>query len=425
MTDPPVIADVALSSRAASGCLSSSSAGRLPGDAVALKAAENPYSLGCSALVRFYLRRADRIVAICETMRARLVEKGANPERVTVIPNWTDVSAITAMPKDNPWAAQQGPADRFVVMHSGNIGHAQNLDALIRSASFLRDLERMELVVIGTGARHASLVELAERLELDRVRFLDYQPREVLSQSLSTGDIHVVGLARGLAGYVVPSRLYGILAAGRPVVVAAEPESETAQVVERVGCGVVVEPGRPELLADVLRDAYDASSTWGDGPARPQPPRRRTRDRRRRYRRSCERPPAVLGPPEAAALRGGQARRCSSRRSPSAAGRTVAPRARAARIDGSALAGRPCRAEFTAMPSAAFPRASSTSAGLRLCPQLCYGRPGDSCRPWTHRTGEARYWSRLPAVGGPGAIDRPRSAGRASSSCARRLLRPG
>jgi glycosyltransferase involved in cell wall biosynthesis len=79
----------------------------------------------------------------------------------------------------------------------------------------------------------------------------------LLPQSLSAADVHVVGLAAGLAGYVVPSRLYGVLAVARPVIVAADRESETAQVVERVGCGVVVPPGRPELLARAIRDAHD------------------------------------------------------------------------------------------------------------------------------------------------------------------------
>jgi glycosyltransferase involved in cell wall biosynthesis len=78
----------------------------------------------------------------------------------------------------------------------------------------------------------------------------------MLSDSLSSADLHVVGLARGLAGYVVPSRLYGILAVGRPVLVAAEEESETAQLVSRIGCGVVVPPGRPELLAEAIRSAH-------------------------------------------------------------------------------------------------------------------------------------------------------------------------
>ena len=259
MTDPPVIGDLALvAARRFRVPLVVISQDVFPEIAVALKRLESGVLVGTLRfLVRWYLERADRVVAIGETMRERLIEKGAHPDRITVIPNWTDTSALSSLPKDNPWSREQGLHDRFVVMHSGNVGHAQNLDALVRSMSFLRDLDDLNLAIIGTGARHSSLVELAQRLEIDVVRFLPYQPREVLSQSLSAGDIHVVGLAKGLAGYVVPSRLYGILAAGRPVIAAAEESSETAKIVRRAGCGVVVEPGRPEKLAAVIRDAHD------------------------------------------------------------------------------------------------------------------------------------------------------------------------
>jgi colanic acid biosynthesis glycosyl transferase WcaI len=142
-------------------------------------------------------------------------------------------------------------------MHSGNVGHAQDLDSLIRASTFLRDLDDLSILIIGTGARHAELVALAQLHEAEQVQFLYYQSRATLPQSLSAADVHVVGLAPGLAGYVVPSRLYGILAVARPVIVAADPDSETAQVVERVGCGIVVPPGRPELLARAIRDAHD------------------------------------------------------------------------------------------------------------------------------------------------------------------------
>jgi glycosyltransferase involved in cell wall biosynthesis len=141
-------------------------------------------------------------------------------------------------------------------MHSGNVGHAQGLESRVRATTFQRDLGDLQVAIIGGGARHAELVELARVLEADSVRFLPYQPRDVLSQSLSAASVHVVGLAAGLSGYVVPSRLYGILAAARPVIVAADGESETAQVVERVGCGVVVPPDRPELLAGAIRRAH-------------------------------------------------------------------------------------------------------------------------------------------------------------------------
>jgi glycosyltransferase involved in cell wall biosynthesis len=140
-------------------------------------------------------------------------------------------------------------------MHSGNVGHAQDLDSLVRAATFLRDLDDLAITIVGDGARRAELVALAELLEVDAVRFLPYQNRNLLPLSLSAAHVHVVGLARGLSGYVVPSRLYGVLAVGRPVIVAADRESETAQLVESVGCGVVVPPGRPELVAAAIRRA--------------------------------------------------------------------------------------------------------------------------------------------------------------------------
>ncbi len=259
MTDPPVIADVALAvARRFRVPLVVISQDVFPEIAVELKRIENPALIGfLRSAIRFYLQRADRVVAIGETMRRRLESKGAPPERLRVIPNWVDTSILTPQPKENDWARRHELARRFVVMHSGNVGHAQNLDALVRAATFLRDLDDLAIAIVGRGARHADLVALAERLEADKVRFFPYQRREVLAQSLSSADVHVVGLARGLSGYAVPSRLYGILSVGRPVIVAADDESETAQVVRQAECGVVVPPGRPELLASAIRDAYE------------------------------------------------------------------------------------------------------------------------------------------------------------------------
>jgi colanic acid biosynthesis glycosyl transferase WcaI len=259
MTDPPVVADIALLvARRYRAPLVVISQDVFPEIAIELKRLENPVVVSLlRRLVRVYLRRADRVVAIGDTMRLRLEEKGARPNRVRVIPNWVDTSRLEPLPKDNAWARRGGLQSKFVVMHSGNVGHAQDLDSLVRAATFLRDLDALTIMIIGTGARHAELVALAELHEVDQVQFLYYQSRAKLPQSLSAADVHVVGLAPGLAGYVVPSRLYGILAVARPVIVAADAESETAQVVERVGCGIVVPPGRPELLARAIRDAHD------------------------------------------------------------------------------------------------------------------------------------------------------------------------
>ncbi len=256
MTDPPMVGDVALLvARRFRVPLVVVSQDVFPEIAVEVRRLRNPVLVGIlRALTSFYLRRADRVVAIGETMERRLEAKGVDPGRMRVIPNWTDTSAITPQPRDNAWAREHGLDGGFVVMHSGNIGHAQDLETLIRAAAQLDDVEDLRVALVGFGARHAHHVGLARALGAERVVFLPYQPREALAQSLSSADVHYVGLGAGLAGYVVPSRVYGILAAGRPIVAAVDEESETAQLVRKIGCGVVTPPGRPELLAARLRE---------------------------------------------------------------------------------------------------------------------------------------------------------------------------
>jgi colanic acid biosynthesis glycosyl transferase WcaI len=228
-----------------------------PEIAVELGRLRNPIGVrALGALTGFQLRHADSVVAIGETMQTRLEAKGVPRERIDVIPNWVDVHAISPRAKRNGWSEENGLADRFVVMHSGNVGHAQDLDTLLHAASHLRDLSDLAIVIVGSGARHAELVRLARRLELENAVFLPYQPRDVLSESLSAADVHVVGLALGLSGFVVPSRVYGILAAGRPLIVSADASSETARLAEVAGCGVTVPPGRPSELAAAIRSAY-------------------------------------------------------------------------------------------------------------------------------------------------------------------------
>jgi putative colanic acid biosynthesis glycosyltransferase WcaI len=187
-----------------------------------------------------YLRRADGVIAIGETMRARLEARGV--ENVTVIPDWVDTAAIRPVP--------DGHSDRFVVMHSGNIGHSQDLDTLVAAA---RELPDVDFALVGQGSRLAELKRFAS--DLPNVSFRPFVAPDQLAESLSSASLHFLGLAAGLSGYVVPSRLYGILAAGRPVLVAADADSEPAQLVTQAECGIVVPPGRPLEVAAAIRAA--------------------------------------------------------------------------------------------------------------------------------------------------------------------------
>jgi len=206
---------------------------------------------------RFLIKRADRVVAVGETMRDRLVAgKGADPGKVTVIHNWADCSAIAPGPKRNALSISQGLADRFVVMHSGNVGLSQNLETLLDAAERLRPYPDILVAVVGDGSKRQALEARARSRALDNVRFLPYQPRERLAESFAGADVFVISLKPGLAGYIVPSKLYGILAAGRPYVAAVEDASEVAAITTKHGSGLLAEPESAEDLARQILVLY-------------------------------------------------------------------------------------------------------------------------------------------------------------------------
>jgi colanic acid biosynthesis glycosyl transferase WcaI len=259
MTDPPFIGAAAeIVARRFRAPLLVISQDVFPEIAVKLGRLRNPLVIASlRVVISSYLRHASRVVVIGDTMKQRVVAKGVSPERVRVISNWGDAERVTPQSRDSRWARKHGLEGKFVVMHFGNVGHAQDLDTLIRATTLLRDLGDLVVPIIGVGARLKELKELAEILEADQVHFLPWQAYEQRAVPISAAHLHVVGLARGLAGYIVPSRMWGVLAAGRPVIAAAEDESETAAVVRETGCGLVVPPGDSLRLAEALRACHD------------------------------------------------------------------------------------------------------------------------------------------------------------------------
>ncbi len=206
---------------------------------------------------RFTVKRADSIIALGDTMKRRLVDtKGADPDKIRVIHNWADADAIQPGSKDNPFAHHHGLADKFVVMHSGNVGLSQDVDGFLEVADRLRDLHDLVIVIVGEGSRKMWLQAAAHDRGLTNVRFLPYQPKASLNESFGTADLFLISLKRGLAGFIVPSKLYGILAAGRPFVAAVEGDCEVAQIAKDHDCGIVVEPGDRDAMAQAIRRLY-------------------------------------------------------------------------------------------------------------------------------------------------------------------------
>lgn len=206
----------------------------------------------------FLVRRAARVVALGATMRQRLiVTKGAAPENTIVIPDWADCDCIVPATRNNEFAQKHGLACKFVVLHSGNIGLSQGLDHVVRSAALLRDRTDIQFVFVGDGVKRSQLEALSKELELENVTFIPYQPKSDLTLSFAAADIFIVSLKKGLSGFIVPSKVYGILAAGRPFVAAVEADSEVATIIDQFKCGITAAPEDPQDIAKQILLLYN------------------------------------------------------------------------------------------------------------------------------------------------------------------------
>lgn len=206
------------------------------------------------------LRGAVANVAVGERMAARVRSRGVSDDRVRVIPNWCDDEAILPVRHaENPLRAEWGLVDRFVVAYSGNLGRGHEFETVLDAAEILKDVSRLSFLFIGGGSRFSELRRCIEWRGLGHLfRFLPYQDRTRLALSLGVAGVHWLSLKPELEGLIVPSKFYGIGAAGRPVLAITAADGEIARLVMQHRCGLVIAPGDASRLADTLRRLSEA-----------------------------------------------------------------------------------------------------------------------------------------------------------------------
>jgi colanic acid biosynthesis glycosyl transferase WcaI len=206
-------------------------------------------------LHRWALRSARRVIVLGDDMRDRIIAKGVDPSRVVVVRDGVTVPP-TIPPSDNPVSREIRSPFEFVALHAGNLGFYGAWDTLLEAARLL-DTDNVSatggsgIVFVGEGAERARL--LAQANGTRSVRFLPFRPSSEIPNVLAAGDIHIVTVKRGLEGVIVPSKLYGILAAGKPVLIISTPATDAARIITEAGCGVVVDPDDPKGVADSIR----------------------------------------------------------------------------------------------------------------------------------------------------------------------------
>jgi putative colanic acid biosynthesis glycosyltransferase WcaI len=204
-------------------------------------------------LHRWALRRATRVVVLGEDMRARIIAKGVDSSRVDIVRDGAEIlPPTTPLPPPDPEVVRaiRGTFS-FVLVHAGNLGFYGAWNTLVAAA---RNLARdgVGLVFVGDGAQRAQIEAMAAGA--GNIRFLDFFPASKIPSVLAAGDAHVITVKRGLEGVIVPSKLYGILAAGKAIIAVAPAETDAAAIGRERGCGVSADPDKPEEVVAAVRE---------------------------------------------------------------------------------------------------------------------------------------------------------------------------
>jgi glycosyltransferase involved in cell wall biosynthesis len=214
-----------------------------------------------SRLSRFIYRQADQVVVLGPYMADRIALKDVPPERIATIPVWSERDHVYPSPRaSNPMRKALGLDNSFIAMYSGNLGLAHSFDEIIEAARRLRDRSDIVFLFVGEGPRLDEVKAARDREGLANIRLLDYVPRAQLQASLSLADVHLVSMRPEMTGIVVPGKLYGAMAAGRPSVFVGPEHCESADTIRDAGCGITLTPGDVDgLVAALLHLRTDPS----------------------------------------------------------------------------------------------------------------------------------------------------------------------
>ena len=201
------------------------------------------------AMHRSALRTADRVIVLGEDMRDRIIAKGVDPGRVVISRDGITIPENLPSP-ENSIAREIRGEFRFALVHAGNLGFYGAWETLIAAVRMLEN-EGVGLIFIGEGAMKQQVQALAAGCRA--IRFLPFRPASEVPQVLSSGDMHVVTVKRGLEGVVVPSKLYPTLAAGRPVLGIAPEQSDVVRIIRSSGCGLAADPDDPASIVAAVR----------------------------------------------------------------------------------------------------------------------------------------------------------------------------
>jgi len=212
------------------------------------------------AMEKFIYKKARYITVHSEGNRKNIISKNIDPKKVIVLHNWVDTDLIKPIKnQNNSFRAKNNLKDRFVVSFAGIMGFAQGLDVVINCAELLKSYKDILFLLIGDGIKKNGLIKRANDLNLDNIKFLPLQSKEVYPLVLEASDICLVTLNKSVITPVVPSKLLSIMASGRPVVASMNLDGDTPKIIKNAKCGFYIEAGNSEQLSEVILKLYNNS----------------------------------------------------------------------------------------------------------------------------------------------------------------------
>ena len=206
-------------------------------------------------LNRAIYNSADYIVVLGREIQKNFYEKVSieQHDKIKYIPNWADPKLIRPVEiDDNPIIANLNLGNKFIVQYSGNMGLTHDMETIIEAANALKKHEDIHFIFIGGGGKLNKIKSMAGKYELENVTFLPYQPRESLKYSLGASHVSLLSLEKEAEGLSVPSKLYGIMASGRPMIALVSENTEVAFTLKEFDCGIVSPPKDIYSLVDSI-----------------------------------------------------------------------------------------------------------------------------------------------------------------------------
>ena len=220
---------------------------------------------------------AHKVICLGDDMKRKIVKKGISEEKIEIVYDWANLENLYPINKNsNPFVKSHNLQNSFTVMYSGNIGLTQGLEKIVDVANYFKSNHSIKFLIVGDGANKTNLQKLVKEKELTNIQFLPYQQRNELKYSLGAADIHLITIEKGLGGVMVPSKIYGILACGKPFIAWIDEDSEISVIAKKYNCGITLSPGdisamiqtiegclsNPQKMLDMGKNGLEAATKY-------------------------------------------------------------------------------------------------------------------------------------------------------------------